>query len=340
MQGNEVALISLHDAFVSEAGKSMQREEGIDITVIRLPRSMDWKSKGNEVKAFIKSFNPDWASLQYVPYLFQEKGIPAGLAAMLHEIKADVKWHIMFHEIWIGISKISPLKHKIVGFFQRQVARRIVKTVQPRLITVSNVLYQLVTASAGIKAQILPLFSNIRKSPPNPGYVKTVYQKLNIPEGEEDKWKLAGIFGTLYPQARLEDLLADLVKDNPDKKIGFISFGRIGEYGINEIKRLEELFKGRINFTVLGLLEPAEISTVMQLLNVAISCTPQQHIGKSGVYSALKYHNVKVEVPVNEYLPDYSDRIMPYYKEYMNKPAEEFGVKHIASKYIELLKTL
>ncbi|MFP9116208.1 hypothetical protein ACLI08_00305 [Flavobacterium sp. RNTU_13] len=340
LQGNDVVLLALNDAFVSEESKSTQYEEDVHISVIRLPRSLDWKTKGVKVNAFIKSFNPDWVSLQYVPYSFHKKGIPTGFASMLHEIKADVRWHIMFHEIWIGISTVSPFKHKIIGFFQRQVAKRIVKTLQPRLITVSNVLYQLVAESAGIKAKILPLFSNIRKSPPNLEYVKTVYQKLGVPEGQEDKWMLLGIFGTLYPQARLEDLLVDLVKNNPNKEIGFISFGRIGDYGINEIKRLEELFKGKINFVVLGLLSPAEVSTVMQLLSVAISCTPQQHIGKSGVYSALKYHNVKVEVPVNEYLPDYSDRIMPYYKEYVNKPAEEFGVKYIANKYIELLKTL
>src|ERR1022692_2576923 len=46
-------------------------------------------------------FNPNWVSLQFVPFGFHPKGLPFGLPRHLMSIIGSRPLHWMFHELWV-----------------------------------------------------------------------------------------------------------------------------------------------------------------------------------------------------------------------------------------------
>ena len=79
------------------------------------------------------------------------------------------------------------------------------------------------------------------------------------------------------------------------------------------------------------------ISRLLQIIHVAISCTPPQHIGKSGVFAALRYHGVEVLLPKGEIIPEYKTAIESYQLELKDRNPEEWGVEIVSKKFIEIL---
>ncbi len=87
----------------------------------------------------------------------------------------------------------------------------------------------------------------------------------------------------------------------------------------------------------LGSQPVVNVSNLMQLLDTALSCTPAQHIGKSGVFAALKLHGVKVIVPAGDTIPEYDKEIKKYTEDLLNRPAENWSVNHISRDFSQLL---
>ena len=75
------------------------------------------------------------------------------------------------------------------------------------------------------------------------------------------------------------------------------------------------------------------------MLDIAFSCTPPQHIGKSGVFAALKLHGVNVVLPEGDTIPEYDTEIKKYNEELMNRPAHDWEVSHTAEHFSKLLFT-
>jgi hypothetical protein len=44
----------------------------------------------------------------------------------------------MFHELWLGAGRPSPLRFHVTGFFQRIAIRRLLAELKPELVTASN----------------------------------------------------------------------------------------------------------------------------------------------------------------------------------------------------------
>jgi hypothetical protein len=337
-QGHQVSMIALKDRFVNEQNITTQESGGVAVPVLRLPKKMAVRKRFASAESYIAEFDPEWLSLQYVPFSFQDKGLPFGLKYWLAKLGRGRKWHVMFHELWVGISIISPLKHKVLGFFQRIITQLLVFKLQPELVTTTNILYQLVLKSGGINATILSLFSNIPKVEMNLKFRKDVISLLSIQEPELERWVFTGVFGSLY-QANLESVLKSLLEESNknNKKIGFLSFGRLGIDGNKELSRLENLFSGKIRFANLGEQSAERVSTLLQLLNIGISCTPSQHIGKSGVYASMKLHGLDVLMSGGEVIPEYEDSLLKYMPEFVNRTPEMWGVEYVAKNFIFLL---
>ena len=336
------SIVAFNDRHSSVIFSGTQNQDGIAIPVLRLPAMLGYKEKITAVKAHLENFKPEWVSLQYVPYAFNIKGIPFSFIYHLKKLSGNHKWHIMFHETWVGITKLSPVKHKITGFFQRKAASYLVKSMKPLRISTSNRLYQLVLESAGIHPFILPLFSNIPLTGPADNFQNYVKGRLDVKllaNSGYTSYTYIGIFGSLYPEANLESIISSESKlaRSYNKKLAFIAFGRTKDS--NEFNRLKNLFEREVTFLHLGELSEDEVSATMQLLDKAISCTPLQHIGKSGVYAAMRLHNVQVLLPVSDFIPEYNKEILEYNEYLAGRKDYEWDVVFVANQFVQFLNT-
>lgn len=337
--GHEVMLIALFDKFSENVVDGSLNAN--DINILRIPNSWENSQRLGYVKNKIKTFKPDWISIQFVIYNYHPKGVPRGLPNLFRSLTRNVKTHIMFHELWIGISEFSPFKHKVWGYLQKKIITSIIKTVQPKVVSTSNILYQFILKQANADAGILPLFSNIEVAPKNQTLLSGIINKLGLSsEKEISKWNIIGTFGKLHPDTKLEPILKEQLAISQTQKLktAFISFGKIDAEGMVEFNRLENVLSPDIKFLLLGEQSPDDVSNIMQLLNIGISCTPLHYIGKSGVYAAMKLHDVNVIIPEESMFPQYDNEIKEYVSQFViNKGPEHWSASNVALSYVNLL---
>ncbi len=238
-QGHRVTIIALCDKTLLVQAEETQEADNTRVPVLRIPFNYSSRLRFRIAAQRLASFDPDWISLQYVPYSFNNKGLPFGLPRLLQQLGKGRNWHIMFHELWIGFTKISPLKHKIVGFLQESIAASLVKYLQPKAITTTNRLYQLLLLKNQVNPTILPLFSNIPVVPAVPSFISSVFEQLAVYENERHQYFITGFFGNLYPQAKLENLLHDQLRlaGIASKKMICLGFGNMNSEGVKEFRK-------------------------------------------------------------------------------------------------------
>ncbi|WP_158824914.1 hypothetical protein [Mucilaginibacter lacusdianchii] len=158
-RNHQVVTISLNDNYVKQFTEETQYADGTAITAMRLPKAMEEADRYKKLNAYLKAFNPGWVSLQYVPFSFHPKGLAYSLSKELVKLKDAYKWHIMFHELWVGVNGTSSTKMALLKFLQRRLIKSFVNRFKADCITTSIPLYQQQFATG--KLQLLPLFSNI-----------------------------------------------------------------------------------------------------------------------------------------------------------------------------------
>ena len=73
-QNTVIEIISLNDKYIKQIWEGTQ-EDGVQrIPVLRLPASCPWDKRLQKAKERIDSFEPEWLSLQYVAFAFNNKG--------------------------------------------------------------------------------------------------------------------------------------------------------------------------------------------------------------------------------------------------------------------------
>jgi hypothetical protein len=329
-------MVATHDKDIYESSRELQGEKNNKIECLRIPKKLSTGKRMMEIEKEISNKCPDWISLQFVPYSFHPKGLPFRFLELLPILLSSHRTHIMFHECWIGITRISPIGHKLVGYLQRKMVVRFIRRLNPDIVTTSNELHYSVLRRAGIAVNILPLFSNI-----------DIVEEAFFSEKEEvdDLIKSAGdylnvgVFGTIYPQV---DLVSEVEKlgqriNNKRGKIRLIAFGRSGENGKAYLDDFEKVMQGRVPVVRLGELKSEDISRVMNLLDISISCTPRPHLGKSGVFAAMRLHGVEVISTIDEELPEYNELIKEAIPRLYGRPAEHWSVDWVSQKFLKLL---
>jgi glycosyltransferase involved in cell wall biosynthesis len=341
--GHQCSILALRDKFVNSEIYESIHSDFVEIPIFRIPFLKAYNNIIDLAGAWIKKIHPDIISIQYVPFSFDNKGLPVKLPYLLKKITENFVTHLMFHEIWVGISKISPLKHKILGFFQRKIAQRMVRVCEPKLITTTNELYQLVLKRGNIYSKILPLFSNIKKADKDYRYESKVLQSWGIDSlNSRNQSRLLVLFGTLYPGANIESAIEDQLHIATEKgqMLRVVSIGRIGRIGSEEFKKIASKFENRVQFILYGAVSEYEASQLLQVMDVAISCTPAQHIGKSGVYALLKLHGLPVILPTKDYLPEYDHLVEDWYQAFINRPTECWSASYVARLFEQQLGAL
>ncbi|GHS94918.1 hypothetical protein FACS1894207_3850 [Bacteroidia bacterium] len=287
-QGHCVSIISLNDRFIDTVIQTEQESDDTNITVLRLPDKLSNKERYNHAENYIKNFDPEWLSLQYVIYSFQKRGLPIRLAKQLAKIGKGRKWHIMFHELWIGMDTNSSWILKTNGVLQKYLIIRLVKKLQPIVVNTNTNLYKYQLNKKDIQVSLLPLFGNI--------LVKFIKQKKETSE------LIFMFFGGIHFGADLEKFSEWLqqIQQNEKKHITVWFVGKNGE----DLKNWEkELQNKSIDFKVFGIQNEDNISQLMSQSDIGIATTPYWLIEKSGSVAAMQEHGLPVICLAREWIP-------------------------------------
>lgn len=294
--GHEVRLLAINDRHVNVEWESIEEFPGGKIRVLRLPFALSWARRGERARDWLRGFESDWASLQFVPYSFQRKGLPVGLGDWLRGCIECRHWHIMFHETWLGFTKESLWWHWPVGWLQRELVGNLVRSLDVQCVTTSNKLYVRMLGSMRLNAVICPVFSSIPVCDRNESFFDWLMTRADMGNGEREDWMMVGFFGSIDFSVNYEQLL-DLLSQRAaflKKKIAILGFGRCANVG-----RFMTLFNGRSTVALvkhLGEVSSETISQLLQLLDFGVSSTPSRLLGKSSAFSAMKLHGVPVWV--------------------------------------------
>ena len=333
---HKVSVIALDDKYVSIANQEIGIDAGV-VSTYRIPTSFTDQQRCTQARHWIDQINPDMVSLQFVIYSFHKKGLPFGLKNTISRICNGRSVHIMFHETWLGVTKSASFKDKAYGFFQKQIISSLVKNLKPRLITTTNGLYKTLLKELNITAKIIPLFSNIPIATKDAMFIRNIFSELELDSIKT--YYIAGIFGNIYNDSNLREAIIDLEESARvnNKKLLVLGFGKISGRASSIFQQLKLEFLDRMFIKHLGEFDTKQLSNLIQILDVAISPTPAKHIGKSGVYAALRLHDKKVIIPNTLLFPEYEAEIIDFNNQLELKSAEFFNVSNVAKDFSRLI---
>ena len=280
-----------------------------DVGILRLPFATDWSTRAEELRAWLAGWSPDVVSLQYVPYSFSARGLPWGFHRWLRSnLKPNVRWHIMFHELWVGVTRKSPWRHRLIGAFQKKIAQNLVRGLDSVICHTSNVLYTVILSRAGIKADRLPLFGSICIDNSEKKWMSAELAKLGVYEGNRDQWWIVGLFGSCYPDYPLERQATEALGDAAAQSRKLLLIGIGG--GVGTGAGWEAKVQAAVPSAVVchfGRQSAARISAFLSVLNYGLSASPREFLGKSSAAAALHSHGVPLDDRYYADLPEYRD---------------------------------
>ena len=289
--GHSTQCLALRDPFAAEGGTH------------RFSNALENLTEQKRLIKQIDAFDPDWVSLQFVPYGLHPKGLPTRLPGLLRACLGSWRWHVMFHEIWIGCKLGSPAKERLVGFLQKRLIAHCMRIVSPVTHTHADP-YRVLLNSIGLTTQGLPLFSNLPvSSNDNP---EVTYSFLNtngiaISADNRDLFYLGGLFGTLHPEWPPEPLLGKLREAARlhGKRIFVIHFGGIGP-GKDLWESLMRDNDEDLTLLEHGRMDATAASQLMKELDFGLASSPRSLIQKSGSVAALRAHGLPVIINRDE----------------------------------------
>ena len=287
-QGQEASIIALNDRHISSIEQTEQEADGTNISVLRIPSCLSDGERYEAANKFIIEFNPEWVSLQYVPYSFQKRGLPFGLANALTKIGKGRKWHIMFHELWIGMEKKASWKSKFLGNIQIILTKKLIKKLAPQIVHTQTKLYQKQLGKLGVNALHLPLFSNVPVLHP-------------LEKKRKEKEHLI-VFGGIHYGSDILGFATWILKQEKDigKKLQIDFIGKNGAELNNWIKTLEQY---KISYCVHGTQNEDAISKLLSVANIGLTTTPHILTEKSGSVAAMQEHQLPVICIAREWVP-------------------------------------
>lgn len=291
-RGHQSYLIAFNDKHISRSDETTQESEGMTIPVLRISYLESALKRFFLAHKKILEYDPHWISLQFVPYSFHRKGLPWNLGNQLARLGKGRKWHIMFHELWVGMDKEAPLKHKILGRLQKHIIQKNLSLLAPTVINTQSSIYQMQLRKIGFNAKLLPLFGNIPVS--SSEAVKGNYQTLKFL-----------VFGMIQPDAPFASFAKEVCdySRNLRKKVKFVFVGRNGK----ELDKWVKICKRNdFKVQVFGEQSTEEISRLILQSQWGITSTPYLQSEKSGTVAAMREHNLPIYCVSRSWQPDVS----------------------------------
>jgi hypothetical protein len=282
-QGHQIAAVALNDHYLVEEFTGTQPANDITLPVYRIPTAWPENKRFDRAREWIKNNNPDWLSLQYVPFAFHTKGLSISLSRQLHKLGEGKCWHIMFHELWVGMDSEASIKVYCWGLVQRFLIKSLILTLKPKVIHTQTQLYIFQLAKLGFTAVYLPLFSNIPR-------INKSYQAIKHSENNIISFV---VFASIQPGAPIRQFAEEVAiysREN-NKKVLIIFIGRCGkeqDHWVSECK------SSGLEIKLLGEQPTEYISEVLHNATFGISTTPLAQIEKSGAVAAMRDHGIPV----------------------------------------------
>jgi hypothetical protein len=290
-QGHFVEAISLNDKHISGQCLEVQTFDSVDLPVLRFPLDLPLAQKLNIAKKHIGEFNPDWISLQFVIFGYHPKGLPLWLSK-LATLGKNRRWHIMFHELWIGMARESSKKEKYWGLVQKYLIKKMVSDLNPKLITTQSSLYKAQLSRVNIESYHLPLFGNIPVA---------VSRLDEIPLSKNDVTLV--VFGTIHPGAPVKQFVEEAIVFKQKNNIN-ISIKLIGRSG-GELNNWVSVWQDAgFLVEVLGEQTADVISATLFKATIGISTSAYSMIEKSGTVAAMREHGLNVICVAKPYHPN------------------------------------
>ena len=281
-RGYKIGIIALNDKYVSQ---DIDRVETIDcfaISVLRIPAKWTFRKRFLRAGLWVGGFNPQWISLQFVPFAFHPHGLSFRLNKALKKLGKGREWHVMIHELWVGMDKEASLKFMFWGWGQRQLIKSLFIKLKPKIIHTQSALYCKVLAKIGIGTTILPLFGNI-----------PLASNRQIQKGYDSKKISFIVFGGIHSGAPVKEFANEL-------KLYAISTGTeilmkiIGRCGQEQLQWEREFKQAGLPIQILGEQSPQSISKVLSNSSFGISTTPAFLTDKSGSVAAMLEHGLRI----------------------------------------------
>jgi glycosyltransferase involved in cell wall biosynthesis len=294
--GDQVNILAFNDRFVSSVFSGSQWFDDAEIPVKRLPSTMPVNIRIKEARDWVDLINPTWISLQYVIFMFHPRGLKFGMSKNLLQIANGRRWHLMVHELWVGMDRESTAKHQWWGRLQRQLILSLIRNLKPKVIHTQTKLYQLLLKKMGYQAHYLPLISNI---PVLSNQISSDQQKMNRMEPGTFTFI---IFGNIHHGAPVEQFVreATAIADVTGVKLKLKIAGRCGsaqEEWINAWKA------AGLAIELTGK-QPAElISAALLSSSAGIVTTPWPIADKSGSLAAMYAHGLPVICVARDWHP-------------------------------------
>ncbi|MBL63062.1 MAG: hypothetical protein CMI30_06580 [Opitutae bacterium] len=293
-KGIDCSTVGLHDPDVDDR----IQESGS----LRLSSKLPWRQRLHEAREWIERFDPNWISLQFVPYAFHRRGLFRDFLRVFPQFTVDRRLQIMFHEIWIGEFPGAPWTQKVCGALQKRLVRKLLKRTRPEVINHSCAGSEVRLGKAGIKSTHLPIFGNI---PLVQTRSKTRFLELlkkaglKISSEDRENWWILGFFGSIHQDWEVETSLAPILAAAKQlkKKVAVLSLGRLGK-AVLKWKEITQFRETEVSWAEIGELEAESMSNALLNLNYGLTSTPWDLVGKSGAIAAMVEHGIPVFVSV------------------------------------------
>ena len=285
-KGHQVALIALNDHYVKLAFDGEQSLDNITIPVLRLPATIKYKFRFEQAGLWIESYNPQWLSLQFVPFSFNEKGLIFGLGKLLKKFGNGRKWQIMVHELWVGMDKEASKKMVYWGWLQGQLIKNLITQLRPTVIHTQSNLYMQMLQKFDLKPLFLPLFANI------PLHLNNTINQ-DVEHGDKHKAISFVVFGGIHHGVSVQTLAQELKEFGitNQKTIKLIMIGRCGS---EQVVWENSWRSAGLEVEVMGEQSEIRISNILKNATFGISTTPAFLIEKSGSVAAMLEHGLPV----------------------------------------------
>lgn len=281
-RGHKIGIIALNDKYVSEDIYRVEQLDSFAISVLRIPAKLPFRKRFLRASLWVGDFNPQWLSIQFVPFAFHPQGLSFKLNKALKKLGKGREWHIMIHELWVGMDKEATLKFKVWGWCQKQLIKSLFINLKPKIIHTQSSLYSKMLVKIGISAKILPLYGNI-----------PITSNRHIQESDVKRKKSCIVFGGIHSGAPITELCNEL-------KLYTRSTGTeilikiIGRCGKEQLQWEREFEKAGLPLQILGEQSPQSISKVLSNSSFGISTTPAFLIDKSGSVAAMLEHGLRI----------------------------------------------
>jgi hypothetical protein len=286
-QGHQVTAIAVNDREIEQTATGSQNADGSLLPVLRITYTKADNERYHQLEQYLKEFDADWISLQFVPYSFQIKGIPYNFFNKLSSLKLKVKWHVFFHEIWLD--KPERFSQNVVMWLQKLIIYTGIKKLNAKLINTSIPYNQQRLQTIGVQSSILPLFGNIavnssEKLPDGFNAVKHFRHKIVYFGGIPRHLFLEQVVNGLesFCKTATGDVAIIIIKSASAEKDRFIELlnSRLSAYQVEVVD--------------CGYLDEEELSGVLRNCTVGIVRSEPYLLGKSGAAIALLEHGTPI----------------------------------------------